>query len=210
MMLMTTYDQDVNGYNLDKVRSIVESVLKKGRQLERGDQFLATISEVLKRGILTAEQDLKKSLLKDEVSLFRSLPVIGTVLGLMGVGSESQITLISQDSASALVATLNESTVNGGLHVLKKPFARTFTLSSGFSTVPIDTVKASVTRASSVAGGSVVGLFDEPEDSLEEGLCVDDCENLDASESVDDAGQISDLGNDADVEEGSDVADEST
>ncbi|KAI9334533.1 hypothetical protein BDR26DRAFT_557792 [Obelidium mucronatum] len=152
-----------DSYDDSKLETLVDIVLKKGRELERGDQFLATLSDVIKRGIHNAEINLKKQSHDDEVSMFRSLPVIGTVLGFMGVlpsASRSSEAIVSEEPEQTVagddsdVASLIEAKVYGavssedmsgprrpasnlGAHH-PRAVARSFTLSSGFSTVPIE------------------------------------------------------------------------
>ncbi|KAJ3013971.1 UNVERIFIED_CONTAM: hypothetical protein HDU68_000470 [Siphonaria sp. JEL0065] len=58
---------DKSAYDEEKLELLIEIVLKKGRELERGDQFLETLSDVIKRGIQNAEINLKKQVLDDEV-----------------------------------------------------------------------------------------------------------------------------------------------
>ncbi|KAJ3131668.1 Pyridoxal-dependent decarboxylase domain-containing protein 1 [Physocladia obscura] len=154
---------DENGYNPEKIRTIVNDVLATGRILERSDEFLATLSEVIKRGIHEAELDLKKensgsgggSNNNDEI--LHSLPVIGTVLGLIGVISptnldhhhnhhgenpESSVLLKDTTVRSNSSARFSEDTEGRVSQSFvgspRRKMARSFTISSGFSTVPVD------------------------------------------------------------------------
>ncbi|TPX75908.1 hypothetical protein CcCBS67573_g02819 [Chytriomyces confervae] len=169
---------DKSGFTESRISNLISVVLQKGRELECGDQFLATLSEVIKRGIQTAQENLKmEHQQSDQVSIFSSLPVIGTVLGIFGMtGGDSHASTMHHNQSSI------ESLVNGDSSEtgIKKPaVARTFTLSSGFSTVNLETVPTpNVTRgsisASNIADTEVVGIFDELELAGSENEAIND------------------------------------
>ncbi|KAJ3240222.1 hypothetical protein HDU81_004359 [Chytriomyces hyalinus] len=158
---------DKSGFTESRISNLISVVLQKGRELESGDQFLATLSEVIKRGIQTAQENLKmEHQQSDQVSIFSSLPVIGTVLGILGMAGGDYHATTMHHNQSSLESLVNGDSSETGI---KKPaVARTFTLSSGFSTVNLETVPTpNVTRASISASNlvdtDVVGIFDELE-----------------------------------------------
>ncbi|KAJ3196459.1 Pyridoxal-dependent decarboxylase domain-containing protein 1 [Irineochytrium annulatum] len=71
-------------FSEEQVRRIIDAVYKTGSELERGGEFVERIKEVIRKGILKAEKELKGQV-SEELSLLRSLPVLGTVLGIVGV-----------------------------------------------------------------------------------------------------------------------------
>ncbi|KAJ3011946.1 UNVERIFIED_CONTAM: Pyridoxal-dependent decarboxylase domain-containing protein 1 [Siphonaria sp. JEL0065] len=178
---------DKSAYDEEKLEVLIEIVLKKGRELERGDQFLATLSDVIKRGIQSAEINLKKQVRDDEVSIFRSLPVIGTVLGFMGVNpsnSNNTEAIVSDEpeSRDSLrgdfdVASLIESKVYGAassedvangrrnaVHHHPRAVARSFTLSGGFTTIPID--EAQIIKMPTPAVRASIGSVSQVESAV--------------------------------------------
>ncbi|KAJ3341553.1 hypothetical protein HDU83_006583 [Entophlyctis luteolus] len=114
---------DRNGYDEEKIGKLVDSLLRKGRELERSEQFLATLSEVVKRGIHEAEINLKKKHVpQEETSILHSLPMIGTVLNLIG----------------AIPPAAQHSFLNDLAPQLNRLTSHNFTLSRGYSTVEVD------------------------------------------------------------------------
>ncbi|KAJ3349534.1 hypothetical protein HDU83_000452 [Entophlyctis luteolus] len=114
---------DRNAYDEKKIEKLVDALLSKGRELERSEQFLATLSEVVKRGIHEAELNLKKKhVSQEETSILHSLPMIGTVLNLIGA-----IPPAAQHSFLSDLATQTNRLTS-----------HNFTLSRGFSTVEVD------------------------------------------------------------------------
>ncbi|KAJ3219945.1 Pyridoxal-dependent decarboxylase domain-containing protein 1 [Dinochytrium kinnereticum] len=106
---------DKRPFTLDAIKILVGQIYKLGREMENGPEFVDNISAVVRKGIERAEKELKSEM-SDEVLVFRSLPVIGTVLSIIGVPPPQK----------------NSQKVRP-----HRPFARTFTISSGFSTVPL-------------------------------------------------------------------------
>ncbi|KAJ3387898.1 hypothetical protein HDU84_000434, partial [Entophlyctis sp. JEL0112] len=114
---------DRHAYDEKKIEKLVDALLSKGRELERSEQFLATLSEVVKRGIHEAELNLKKKhVSQEETSILHSLPMIGTVLNLIGA-----IPPAAQHSFLSDLATQTNRLTS-----------HNFTLSRGFSTVEVD------------------------------------------------------------------------
>ncbi|KAJ3320040.1 hypothetical protein HDU76_000396 [Blyttiomyces sp. JEL0837] len=139
---------DDHPFTEERVKEIVDLIIRKGRELEKSPTFMETLTEVVKAGIKNAEIGLKSDM-SDEMYILRSLPVIGTVLGMIGVPPSVKQTSSSSGSATNLSSSSRLST------------AHTFTLSSGFSTVPIETrndgggrSSFSITRSNEMAGSA--------------------------------------------------------
>ncbi|KAJ3109820.1 Pyridoxal-dependent decarboxylase domain-containing protein 1 [Phlyctochytrium planicorne] len=106
---------DKTAFTPERIAEILDHIMAAGREMETGGEFVDNISAVVRKGIEKAERELKSEM-SDEVLVFRSLPVIGTVLSIIGV--------------PPLQKTSSKPRPHG-------PVARTFTISSGFSTIPL-------------------------------------------------------------------------
>ncbi|KAI8842151.1 hypothetical protein BC829DRAFT_302380 [Chytridium lagenaria] len=106
---------DRSVFTRERVKNLVDNISRYGREMETSHEFVENISAVVRRGIEQAEMELKSEM-SDDVHVFRTLPVIGTVLSIIGVPRPSK--------------SPQRMRPHG-------PVARTFTISSGFSTVPL-------------------------------------------------------------------------
>ncbi|KAJ3414999.1 Pyridoxal-dependent decarboxylase domain-containing protein 1 [Chytridiales sp. JEL 0842] len=73
-------------YTEERLKEILDVIVKKGRELESLPEFRQTIEHLIKLGIQRAEQELKKNDMSDEIAVLRNLPIVGTVLSFMGMG----------------------------------------------------------------------------------------------------------------------------
>ncbi|KAJ3289528.1 Pyridoxal-dependent decarboxylase domain-containing protein 1 [Borealophlyctis nickersoniae] len=95
-------------YSENLVERLLELVKKKGNQLEKDEQFVSRIAEVIRKGIEEAEQQLRNES-SEEVSLLRALPIVGSVLSWWRPEGPK----------------------------MREPMAKTFSISSGFTKIPL-------------------------------------------------------------------------
>ncbi|KAI8918671.1 hypothetical protein DFJ77DRAFT_456476 [Powellomyces hirtus] len=92
------------------VEDLVEEIVREAGRLERNSEFVARIASVIKRGIEQAERQLQEESAEEQPSILRMLPIVGSVLSWWRPEVPRN----------------------------RIPVARTFSIATGFTTIPLD------------------------------------------------------------------------
>ncbi|KAI8823781.1 uncharacterized protein EV422DRAFT_565695 [Fimicolochytrium jonesii] len=117
------------------IQRIVDAIVREGMLLERDSAFVARIADVIKKGIEEAERQLQNESEEEQPSLLRMLPLVGSVLSWWRPETPKN----------------------------RVPVARTFSIATGFTTIPLVDAPASsrpsisLSRMSSLFGNGGFG-----------------------------------------------------
>ncbi|KAJ3178423.1 hypothetical protein HDU85_005221 [Gaertneriomyces sp. JEL0708] len=125
------------------LRAVLHHIVGVGSHLEKSPEFVNRMSEIIKKGIQDAERLLMSESIEESPGLIRMLPIVGSVLSWwrplenayqneMGMGQQSQ-----DGAGSPMTGTMVASGGGAGGRP-RVPFAKTFSISSGFAAVPIE------------------------------------------------------------------------
>ncbi|KND01289.1 uncharacterized protein SPPG_09084 [Spizellomyces punctatus DAOM BR117] len=96
-------------FTLESIRELVNDITKTGMKLERNSDFVARIADVIRKGIEEAERQLQNESAEEQPSILRMLPIVGSVLSWWRPEMPKN----------------------------RVPVAKTFSIATGFTTIPL-------------------------------------------------------------------------
>ncbi|TPX63614.1 hypothetical protein SpCBS45565_g06481 [Spizellomyces sp. 'palustris'] len=96
-------------FTLESIRELVNDITKTGMRLERNSDFVARIADVIRKGIEEAERQLQNESAEEQPSILRMLPIVGSVLSWWRPEMPKN----------------------------RVPVAKTFSIATGFTTIPL-------------------------------------------------------------------------